>query len=43
MFHKLINLLEWIRISQEKKLSSLVLSTYEKRFGKEETLIGSNR
>ena len=43
MFHKMINLLESIRISQGKKLSALVLGTYEKRFGKEETLIVSNR
>ena len=43
MFHKMINLLESIRISQGKKLSALVLGIYENRFGKEETLIGSDR
>ena len=43
MFHKMTNLLESIRISQGKKLSALVLGTYENRFGKEETLIGSDR
>lgn len=43
MIHKLINLLEWIRISQGTKLSALVLGTYENQFGKEETLIGIDR